>query len=169
MEDPYEVLGLAPHATWAEVRAARRRLAKAWHPDLHQGRGVDAERRMAVVNRAFEQLRAARTQGAPAPAAPAAAPEGSATFSMEALQVVAFEAVLLAAIDLGDVVHVEEPYLLGVLLDEPGPCDCLVELSPEAGGSLVSLDVAPRHFGECPSASAVRDAFLARLGRPVPG
>ena len=48
--DPFAVLGVAPTATLAEVRAARRRLALQLHPD----RGGDAER-MQEVNRAFDQ------------------------------------------------------------------------------------------------------------------
>src|SRR5215475_7371451 len=48
--DPFAVLGLAPTATLAEVRAARRRLAKEIHPDLGGDDG-----RMREVNRAFDQ------------------------------------------------------------------------------------------------------------------
>ena len=50
MTDPFAVLGVAPTATLAEVRAARRRLAKELHPDL----GGDPAL-MQEVNRAFDQ------------------------------------------------------------------------------------------------------------------
>jgi len=52
--DPYAVLGLAPTASAAEVAAAYRKLAKAFHPD----RG-GAEERMAQINAAYDLLRAA--------------------------------------------------------------------------------------------------------------
>lgn len=164
--DPYEVLGVAPDASWAEVCSARRRLAKALHPDRGGVGGEhDAGRRMALVNRAFDEVRAARHR-AGQPTAPSGAVEGTELgFTVEAQPVDAFEAVLLAAVDLGDVVHLDEPYLLGVLVDHPGPCQCIFELSPEAGGTLVTMDVAPRSFGDCPEAGAVRDAFVDEIRR----
>ncbi len=165
--DPYEVLGVAPDASWTEVCSARRRLAKALHPDSGVVDGEhDPGRRMALVNWAFDEVRAARDR-AGGPTAPGGADvDGTELgFTVEALPVDAFEAVLMAAVDLGDVVHLDEPYLLGVLVDHPGPCHCIFELSPEAGGTLVTMDVAPRSFGHCPEAGAVRDAFLDEIRR----
>ena len=167
MDDPRAVLGVGADATDAQLRDARRRLAKQLHPDLHDDRTrAEAERRMAMVNRAFDQLRHA-TAEAPAPGAEAAeAPLTVAdAFAIEALPVDAFEATLLAAVELGDVVRAEEPYLLAVLLDTPGPCQCLLELAPDAGGTTVTIELAPRHFGTCPDVTRVRDAFLAEIGR----
>ena len=40
MNDPYSVLGLSSNASMDEVKAAYRKLAKRYHPDLHPG---DAE------------------------------------------------------------------------------------------------------------------------------
>ncbi len=175
MEDPYEVLGVPPDATWAEVCSARRRLAKAWHPDCSgPGGDDDGGRRMALVNRAFEEVRAARARaGVPAASLPVSVAQDGAgmAFSLGALPVDAFEVLLMVAVDLGDVMHLDEPYLLGVLVDHPGPCQCVFELAPEAGGTLVTLDVAPRAFGDCPPAAAVRDAFvdeIRRRGAPAP-
>ena len=51
--DPYQVLGLVPEATMAEVRAAHRRLAKRFHPDAPH---ADAARFLAVQD-AYELLR----------------------------------------------------------------------------------------------------------------
>ena len=134
---------------------------------------------MALVNQAYDALvaevaaAAATTVGAGAvveptttrPAGPAPAEE--AAFAVEALPVDAFEAVLLAAVDLGDVIRAEPPYLLAVLLDDPGPCQCLLELAPDAGGTTVWIDIGPRHFGTCPALGAVRDALMAGVARQL--
>lgn len=66
--DPHTVLGVAPGASAADLAAAYRREAKRWHPD--RGGGQDAQRRMAAVNAAYEELRrggaAAALDGPPA-------------------------------------------------------------------------------------------------------
>ena len=119
-DDAYRLLGLAPGATWEEVRTARRRLAKSLHPDLHPGEGrAEAQRRLAAVNRAVDRLRAAAAQppaatGGPVTTATGTGPADSVGFTIQASPAVAFEAVLLAAVDLGDVIHVDEPTLLGI-------------------------------------------------------
>lgn len=176
MDNPRAVLGVGPDATDAQLRRARRRLAKQLHPDLHaDGTRADAQRRMAQVNRAFDELHAARV-AAPSPAPPA--PPGGAgerpgataaadAFAIEALPVDAFEATLLAAVELGDVVRAEEPYLLAVLLDDPAPCQCLLELVPDSGGTTVTIELAPRHFGTPPTVEAVRDALVVEIGRQM--
>lgn len=53
--DPYEVLGVARSATFAEIRAAYRRLARASHPDHHEN-DPQAERAFKRVSRAYETL-----------------------------------------------------------------------------------------------------------------
>lgn len=174
MEDPEEVLGVGPDAGVEELRRARRRLAKALHPDLHAGPArIEAERRMAVVNRAYDELRRRAADGPDGPPPPPAPPAedhwADAAFAIEALPVDAFEATLLAAVNLGDVIRAEEPYLLAVLVDHPGPCQCLLELVPDAGATTVTIEVAPRHFGRCPTPAAVRDAFVAELRRQAEG
>lgn len=88
--DYFGVLGLVPGATDAQVRAAYRRLAKTFHPDLHAG-SSRAQARMARLNAAkavllspstrtaYEAARRARYGSAvalatpPAPSVPAAA------------------------------------------------------------------------------------------------
>lgn len=177
MDDPRTVLGVGPDATGAQLRRARRRLAKELHPDLHDDRTrAEAGRRMAQVNRAFDQLHGALATAAvaehgPSPPAPPdpAAPLAADAFAIEALPVDAYEATLLAAVELGDVIRAEEPYLLAVLLDHPGPAQCLLELAPDAGGTTVTIDLGPRHFGTVPTLQAVRDAFVAEIGRRLGG
>ena len=52
--DPYEILQLGPEASRDDARAAYRRLAKRFHPDVG---GDEATRRMAEINLAYELLR----------------------------------------------------------------------------------------------------------------
>ena len=64
--DPYTVLGVAPGAALDDVRRAWRALVVENHPDRMLARGVPeeairlAERRMVDINRAWEEIRAAR-------------------------------------------------------------------------------------------------------------
>lgn len=55
VEDLYAILGVAPHATGAEVRAAYHRLAKELHPDT--GASPEQAERLVLVNKAFSILR----------------------------------------------------------------------------------------------------------------
>ncbi len=63
--DPWSILGLGPGSSLEDAKAARRRLAKQLHPDLHAGRpaGERAElaRRMTLVNLALAELEAGAT------------------------------------------------------------------------------------------------------------
>ncbi len=57
---PHAVLGVAPGASQAVIKAAWRRLARENHPDLTTGdptAAVAATRRMAEINAAYEELR----------------------------------------------------------------------------------------------------------------
>jgi hypothetical protein len=64
--EAFRVLGVAPSATRDEIRAAYRRLVKAWHPDRH----ATSEERRAVaeetVKRVIDAYRAVRSGVAPA-------------------------------------------------------------------------------------------------------
>ncbi len=54
-DDPYKVLGVARNASDDEIRKAYRKLAKAYHPDLHPGDSA-AEERFKAVAVAFDLL-----------------------------------------------------------------------------------------------------------------
>ena len=57
--DPHAVLGLAPGASQASIKAAWRRLAREHHPDLaaNTAERRAATRRMAAINAAYAELR----------------------------------------------------------------------------------------------------------------
>ena len=55
MRDPYEVLGISPGASDDEIKAAYRKLAKKYHPDLNGG-SAEAEAKMKEVNEAYTLL-----------------------------------------------------------------------------------------------------------------
>ena len=190
MDDPFAVLGLPPTATLADVRAARRRLAKSVHPD-HGG----DEARMREVNRAFDLavkaiLRppaAATAPAGPTDKAPTTTPPGpsraqrpggrvgrrveqdSPSFSIDLLPAEAFEALLVVVSWVGEVLVDDPPYLLDALLREPQDCWCRIELLPEAGASMVSLTVAGLEGEDAPPVDDVRDllvTLLNQLGEP---
>ncbi len=62
--DPYKVLEVAPTATWEEIVAAHRRMARRHHPDRYADRPrVDveaAEERIRAINVAYAELRVRR-------------------------------------------------------------------------------------------------------------
>jgi hypothetical protein len=189
--DAYRILGLEPDSPWPEVRAAHRRLAKELHPDLAGGDSA----RMTAVNLAFAALVAARSMSAP-PEEDEVAERGQAergqaereqgghgdqvrmagtgtaedpvTFAVDILPVEAFEALLIVSSFLGDPWVIDEPYELTVLLDPPLACRCHLTLVPEAGGTIVTVEVDPRRrheAGPTPAPAAVAAALIAELER----
>ena len=132
-DDPWAVLGLTPATPPDEVRRRWLALAKALHPD----RGGDplAAARLAEVNAAYTTVMSADRE--PAEDAATGATGGTAMFSVAALRAAVFDALVLASTDLGDVTDSDEPFSLDLRIDG-GLCH--VELTPEAGGSVVTID-----------------------------
>lgn len=182
-DDPFAVLGVEPGASVAELRAARRRLAKALHPD-HAGGDNEAMRRL---NRAFDAAMAEHAarfghevgsppnqfgdQGGPAPPrrAPSRIVHDVASFTIEALPAEAFEALLVVSTWIGEVLVDDPPYQLDVVLEEPYACWCRLELLPDAGATTVSLTLAGTAVTAPPDIDDVRDLWVAnlnQLGRP---
>ncbi len=77
MSDPYQILGVRPSATDAELRAAYRRLVQLHHPD-HNGGSPESARRFEEVQEAWAQVRRLR-QGGTDRGARRGAASGSAT------------------------------------------------------------------------------------------
>lgn len=88
-----------------------------------------------------------------------------ASFTIEALPAEAFEALVVVASWIGEVLVDDPPYLLEVHLREPADWWCRLELLPDAGSSTVSLTVAPVEVGPTPDVDAVRDVWVAELNR----
>lgn len=187
MSDPFRVLGLSAESSADDVRRARRELAKQHHPDT----GGDAEmmRRVnAAAGQALHTIAAASagtreptaaSSSGPAPST-AAADDAAGTsrergrsglrrdvpsFTVEALPVETFEALLVVASWIGEVLDDDPPYLLEVHLYQPGECWCRLDLVPDAGASTVSLTVAAYADQPAPSIESVRDVWVDQLNR----
>ncbi len=179
--DPFSTLGLGHDATREDVRAARRRLAKGNHPD----QGGDSSR-MQTINEAADAAlvaidareangpgRSANTVGSdsgapahrvpPSHAATGGVARDAPSFTVEALPVETFEAMLVVASWLGEVLDDDPPYRLDMYLHDPYDCWCRLDVVPDAGASTVSLTVAGLDGAPTPDVLAVRDAWVANL------
>jgi hypothetical protein len=172
--DPFEVLHLGQDASADDVRQARHRLAKELHPDV--GGSSEAMQRVNAAAETALRLIRSRVDGAgsrvgPDRRRPTQRPAGRSpsagrlardhpSFTIEALPAEAFEALLIVANVLGQVVDDDPPYHLEALLDDPGAIWCRVEVVPDGGGSTVSLTVVADGGG---SVTKVRDRFVQEL------
>jgi hypothetical protein len=162
--DPFSLLGLRPGCAIEEVYAARRQLARRWHPDLGGESQQMAEINDAVV-RCVAILKGRVPQQAPAPAP---ADEGFVdhpSFRIEALPAQAHEALRIVCSWLGEVVVDDPPYLLECVLSDPGPCWCQFHLLPEAGSSMVGLRVMGIENTTPPTVRRVRDEVISALNQ----
>ena len=62
--DYYEILGVSKSASDAELKAAYRKQALAWHPDRHQSDKKTAEAKFKEINEAYEVLSDAQKKAA---------------------------------------------------------------------------------------------------------
>jgi hypothetical protein len=169
----FDVLRLSVDATAADVRMARRRLAKGLHPD----HGGDAERMRELNAATTAALEAIDERDRPAPAISADEPtpspvpprgprwvvEDVPSFVVEGSPAVAFEWLIHVAPALGDVLDDDPPYALEVEMAVPSRCWCRLELLPEAGASTVNLYVGVLGGGAPPTVEAVRDVWVDSL------
>lgn len=156
--DPYEVLGLPKDVNARQVSARRRFLASVHHPDV----GGDPVT-MAAINRAHDDLMARLEPVADQDGVEATAPVNGRlrvdadhpSFVIDALPVVAFEVLLLAARVLGDVSDDDPPYLIEAQLEDPPMTWCRLELVPDAGSTTVSVSTDSENGAE-----VIRDIWI---------
>jgi len=190
--DARRLLGLAADADADAVRAARRRLAKAIHPDVEGGSG-DAMRQLnEATDTVLAQLAGNSTGNGSGPAPdsqpssssrpsswspPSSSPPSSpppsggtgrvahdvASFVIEALPAEAFEALLVVTSWLGEVADDDPPYQLDVLLLDPLRCWCRLDLVPDAGASTVSVTIGALPDEPLPAIDDVRDLWVSSL------
>ena len=186
-EDPFVELGLDRTATAEDLRAARRRLALELHPDLG-GDGTRMQRINVAFDRAMTEVGSpadatpTRTATAPEPSAPGGTPHtasrfGSAerrsvrgeweaaAFVVELSVPEAFDALLVVTSWIGELASDEPPDALDVLLAEPSPCWCRLELLPEGRATSVSMLVAAAADEPAPPLVEVRDTWIAHLNQ----
>jgi len=171
------LLGLADDACAADVRLARRRMAKRRHPDVDGGDAEAMRRLNEAVDIILGELEAAQVGERPPRASSPPAPRRSrpstvgrvdhdvASFVIEALPTVAFEALLVVTSWIGEVVDDEPPYQLDVVLTDRLRCWCRLDLVPDAGASTVSLTIAALPEEPLPEIDQVRDLWVANLNR----
>ena len=184
-DDPFARIGLPSTASADEVRSARKRLAKEQHPDVG---GNDDEMQQLNVAVA-EALRLISGRDDAPDHQPDGVPGGDTTtgewsepewsgsqvdapsFTVEALPVETFQALLAVADQLGSVVDDEPPYRLEVELptkllvaDErwQGTALCRLDVVPDAGASTVSLLMSGR-AARLVSIERVRDLWIGAL------
>ena len=85
------------------------------------------------------------------------------SFTVEALPVEAFEALVVVASWMGEVLDDDPPYRLDTYLGEPFDCWCRLDVVPDAGASTVSLALGSFGDAPVPDVDLVRDAWVANL------
>lgn len=188
LADARVLLGVDADADADVVRAARRRLAKALHPDVRGG-DPEAMRRLNEATATVLEHLARPPEAHPraeGPTTPASSPgtrstrssraggptrtaHDVASFVVEALPAEAFEALLMVTSWLGEVVVDDPPYQLDVVLLDPLRCWCRLDLVPDAGASTVSLTIAALPDEELPDLDDVRDLWVAAVNEDALG
>ncbi len=193
-DEDLRALGLGSGADADDVRRARRRLARQVHPDAGGDNAAMASINAAAA-RALRALGATGDEGAgeqPAGGGTGGDPKfaedvfaedvfsedaaadavvGSArqydvpSFTVEALPVETFEAMLVAANWLGEVIDDDPPYRLDVHMTEPFECWCRFDVVPDAGASTVSLAVGAWADAPVAPVEQVRDVWVDVLNR----
>ena len=168
------MLGLGADPTTEQIESARRSLAKSAHPDvggsLPEMQRINAAADEATRILAGRGLAAGREPTTSTPATRTTGPPpivryDNPSFTIEALPAASFEALLIVAGTLGDVIDDDPPYRLEVALAAPISGWCRLDLMPEAGASTVALTVAGEPGAGPPDLDAVRDAWIAELNQ----
>lgn len=138
-DEALALLGLVEDFDEIELRRARRLALLEHHPD-HGG----SREALATVERAVETLLLAHREVAPSDALRVRRGTDRPSFTVDALPVEAFELLLLAAAELGDVSDDDPPYRLEVRMHEPRDTWVSFDIVPDAGSSTVSMSIEGR-------------------------
>jgi hypothetical protein len=177
--DARRLLGVGADADADAVKAARRRLAKAVHPDVAGGSAEAMRALNAATDTVLGEIAAATTRARTAtsgaepdeqpgsrfrPRSGAQVASDVASFVIEALPAEAFEALLVVTAWIGEVIVDDPPYQLDVVLTDPLRCWCRLDLVPDAGASTVSLTIARLADAPgLPDIDDVRDLWVSSL------
>jgi len=156
------VLGVPRDADEESIRRAFRSRARLEHPDT----GGDAARMAALLdayNAALSHVRGTAGEPARGKAPNTRAERDVASFTIDALPVVAHEALLMVAAMLGDVAEDDPPYLLEFLIRDGGEVWCRCDLVPDAGSTTVSVTVSPVGDEPLVRCEQVRDLIVTEL------
>ena len=160
------LLGLSVTYTEEEFRRARRRALLRAHPD-HGGSREELARVEAAVSFLSTERTRQHDQPRESKRRDYTNSRDCPSFTIDALPVEAFEWLLLAAVELGDVVDDEPPYRLEVAMNPPSGQWVVLEVVPDAGSSTVSImmDCRTDDAGHEPawSVTEVRDAWVTAL------
>jgi hypothetical protein len=86
-----------------------------------------------------------------------------ASFTVDALPVVAFEALHMVASTLGDVSDDNPPYMIEFLVRDAETLWCRCDLVPDAGSTTVAVTVYPAGEEPLVRVDAMRDLLVAEL------
>lgn len=135
-QDALRLLGLDEGFGTLELKRARRRALSIHHPD-HGGSAGDVLR----VEKACELLSRATPAREKVDVPLVRRANDKPSFTIDVLPVDAFELLLVAASELGDVCDDDPPYRLEIRMHEPEDTWVVLELVPDAGGSTVSISL----------------------------
>ena len=164
--DPFLLLAIDRTATPQEIRRAWREKARTAHPDAGGSDSAMQDLNEALRN-ALELVGDPKVLKAVSPVLVRRERDVS-SFTVDALPVECFEALLIVAGISGAISHEEPPYQLEFSLHDSdvagalnGWCRC--DLVPEAGVTTVSLLVGTEISAEGISVEEVRDYLVANL------
>lgn len=162
--NPFEILGVAPGSDEATIRRAWKVKARLAHPDV--GGSVEAMQRLnEALDLALEGSASPRASSSDSQQRNIAGriARDAPSFTVSVLPVEAFEALLVVAQWMGDIVLDEPPYALELYIRSANPYWVRLDIVPEAGSSTVSITLGSVENGLIPSVESVRDSFVTAL------
>ena len=155
--DALTLLGLQEGFDADELKRARRRALLVNHPD-HGGSSsgiADVEKACAILGDSPTLEPTLIRRGSDRP-----------SFTIDVLPVEAFEFLLIAAAELGDVANDDPPYRLEIRMHEPRDTWVVLDVVPDAGRSTISI------YAEGPSpflVENIRDAWVEAVNQACLG